>query len=84
MANDRETKSYEAKPERPQDTSAAIRANDGETMGGGRDADLRPHKEAGSSGTGVPPMPDNEMTISARDGIRETKPRRKPGADDER
>ena len=52
MANDRETKRVELKPERPQHTSAAIRANDGETMVGGKDADLRPHKEAGSSGTG--------------------------------
>jgi len=68
MANDRDTKSYEVKAERPQDTSAAIRAGGGETMAGGKDADLRPHKEAGSSGTGLPPMPDNEMSVSARDG----------------
>jgi len=68
MANDRDTKSYEVKPERPQDTSAAIRAGGGETMAGGKDADLRPHKEAGSSGTGLPPMPDNDMSIGARDG----------------
>lgn len=50
MANDRDTKSRQVKPERPQDTSAAIRANDGETMAGGKDADLKPHGEAGSSG----------------------------------
>lgn len=62
MANDRETKSGEVKPERPQDTSAAIRARDtGDrvthgssdgTMAGGRDGDMRPHGESGSSGTG--------------------------------
>lgn len=53
MANDRDTKSNQVKPERPQDTSAALRANDaGETMAGGRDADLKPHGEAGSSGVG--------------------------------
>ena len=53
MANDRETKSHQVKPERPQDTSAAVRANDaGETMAGGKDADLKPHGEAGSSGAG--------------------------------
>jgi hypothetical protein len=52
MANDRDTKSRQVKPERPQDTSAAIRANDGETMAGGKDGDLKPHGEAGSSGAG--------------------------------
>lgn len=72
MANDRETKSHEVRPERPQDTSAAIRAGGGETMAGGKDADLRPHKEAGSSGTGLPPAPDNDMRIDARDGARPT------------
>lgn len=63
MANDRKGKSVEAKPERPQDTSAAIRARDtgeratygeaGGTMGGDRTSDLRAHGEAGSSGTGA-------------------------------
>ena len=67
MANDRETKSFEVKPERPQDSSAAIRAGGGDTMAGGKDADLRPHKEAGSSGTGLPPMPDSDMRIDAQD-----------------
>lgn len=68
MANDRETKSYQVKPERPQDTSAALRANGGgETMAGGKGADLRPHGEAGSSGVGLPPQPDDDMSISARD-----------------
>ena len=52
MANDRDTKSRQVKPERPQDTSAAIRANDGEMMAGGKDGDLKPHGEAGSSGAG--------------------------------
>lgn len=61
MANDRETKSSEVKHERPQDSSAAIRARDtgdrlthgeaGGTMGG--DSDTRPHGEAGSSGVGT-------------------------------
>lgn len=51
MANDRETKSNEVKRERPQDTSAAVRAGGGETMAGGKDADLIAHGEAGSSGT---------------------------------
>lgn len=72
MANDRETKSYEVKPERPQDTSAAIRAGGGETMAGGKDADLRPHREAGSSGTGLPPQPDNDMRIHSRGDARPT------------
>lgn len=63
MANDRKTKSFQAKPERPQDSSAAIRARDtgdrltqggaGGTMGGNRDSDARAHGEAGSSGTGM-------------------------------
>ena len=77
MANDRETKSFEVKPERPQETSAAIRAGGsdmltgpGETMAGGKDADLRPHREAGSSGTGLPPLPDNDMRINSRDEAR--------------
>ena len=72
MANDRETKSYEVKPERPQDTSAAIRAGGGDTMAGGKDADLRPHREAGSSGTGLPPQPDNDMRIHSRGDARPT------------
>src|SRR3712207_1358775 len=77
MANDRETKSYEVKPERPQDSSAAIRAADtgerltrgeaGGTMSGNMDADLRPHGEAGSSGVGLPPMPDNDARIHTRE-----------------
>lgn len=72
MANDRETKSSEVKPERPQDTSAAIRAGGGDTMGGGKDADLRPHREAGSSGTGLPPQPDSDMRIHSRGDARPT------------
>lgn len=51
MANDRDTKSDVVRSERPQDTSAAVRANDaGDTMAGGKDADLPPHGEAGGSG----------------------------------
>jgi hypothetical protein len=66
MANDRDTKSFEAKPERPQDSSAAVRANGGgETMAGGKDADLHPHKEAGSSGTG--PRTDRDANEGDRD-----------------
>lgn len=72
MANDREIKSKEVKAERPQDTSAAIRAGGGDTMGGGKDADLRPHREAGSSGTGLPPQPDNDMRIHSRGDARPT------------
>ena len=77
MANDIEGKSYEVKPPRPQDTSAAIRAADtgeritqgeaGGTMGGNMDADLRPHGEGGSSGVGLPPMPDNDAHIHTRE-----------------
>jgi hypothetical protein len=80
MANDRETKSFEVKPERPQDTSAAIRAADtgdrlthgeaGGTMAGNGDADLRPHGESGSSGVGTHQAagnPESVAHISSRD-----------------
>ena len=79
MANDRETKSFEVKHERPADNSAAIRASDtgerltqgeaGGTMAGNKDADLRAHGEAGSSGVGLPPAPDNRASIHTRDDI---------------
>jgi hypothetical protein len=68
MANDRETKSFEVKPERPDETSAAIRAGGGDTMADGKDADLKPHGEAGSSGVGLPPAPDNRARIHVGDG----------------
>ena len=99
MANDRETKSYEVKPERPQDTSAAIRAGGGDTMAGGKDADLRPHRAAGSSGTGLPPHTDTDMRIHRRGAARPpgkaggdrtatssrgTQPGQDRGADDDR
>jgi|GEM_PF-6004988 len=91
MANDRETKSFEVKRDERPDYSAAARNQDqrggrltqgeaGGTMSGNRDADLRPHGEAGSSGVGLPPMPDNDMRISTRDGARESGGTRALGA----
>jgi len=61
MANDRETKSFEVRPDKQADYSAARRARPdqrvtrgeaGATMADNRDADLHSHGEAGSSGTG--------------------------------
>ncbi len=83
MANDRETKSFEVKPDSRPDQSAAIRASDqrgerltrggaGGTMSGNRDADLHAHGESGSSGVGLPSAPDNDMRINTRDGARAT------------
>lgn len=82
MANDRETKSFEVKPERPQDTSAAIRARDtgdrvtrggaGGTMSGNRDSDTRIHGEAGSSGVGthqVAGNPENGARIHSDEKV---------------
>lgn len=79
MANDRETKSSEVKRDDRPNYAAAVRNADqqggrltqgeaGGTMSGNRDADLRAHGEAGSSGVGLPPMPDNDMRINTRDG----------------
>lgn len=70
MANDRETKSFEVKPERPQDSSAALRADGGETMADGKDADLKPHGEAGSSGTQLHGQ-TGDARIGARDAGRD-------------
>lgn len=48
MADNRDTRSGKVKSERPQDTSAAIRANDADdTMSGGQDAARQPHGVAG-------------------------------------
>jgi len=85
MANDRESKSYEVRPTEHPDQSAAIRASNergerltrgetGGTMSGNKDADLRAHGEAGSSGVGLPPMPDNDAHISTRDGSGASRP----------
>lgn len=67
MANDRESKSFEVKPnERP--AASAARTGEDATMARGKDADLHAHGEAGSSGVGLPSQSDNDARIHTRDG----------------
>jgi hypothetical protein len=67
MANDRETKSFEVKPQEPPEASA-VRTGGDPMMARGKNADLRAHGESGSSGVGLPPQPDYDAHIHTRDG----------------